>query len=225
MRSSGIGVFALLVLGLLALTPSNSQSQVSTPPAPEPADSLAGLWGSEQIFGPTVRGELTIDARGPQWLARVGGYEAAVEHDQQELHFSLPGEAGEFRGRVSANGKEIVGQWIQLGDVAFYSYSYASPVQLSELAPRVWRGEVKPLEERASFYLSIQAVGGGLKAFLRNPEANRFRGQTFDVALKDGVVTLSQKGEARLQGSFDRGIGGALVAGSGFLSAGAVHAA
>jgi CubicO group peptidase (beta-lactamase class C family) len=129
-----------------------------------------------------------------------------VEHLKDEIHFALPGEAGKFRGRLhlGANGKRIFGHWIQLGGVAFYSYSYASPVELTELAPGVWRGDVVPLDERASFYISIERTpDGSLKAFFRNPEANRFRGQTFDVALQDGTVTLLDKGQATLRGTYD----------------------
>lgn len=128
------------------------------------------------------------------------------ERAEGEIHFALPGEAGKFRGHFSTNGKQILGHWIQLAGVAFYSYSYASPVELSERAPRVWRGNVAPLDERASFYVSIQRFpDGGLKTFLRNPEANWFRDRTFDVELhdNDGTVTLLQKGEVQLRGNYD----------------------
>jgi CubicO group peptidase (beta-lactamase class C family) len=219
MRMSKIALVAPLVLGLCFPADSDAQTQASTAAvASQAALALVGLWGSQQSFGPMVRGELTIDARSAEWRARIAGYDVPVVHTnahtnvdtndgaKNEIHFALPGEAGKFRGHLSANGKQILGHWIQLAGVAFYSYSYASPVELSELAPRVWRGNVVPLDERASFYISIQRVpDGAWKVFLRNPEANWFRGQTFDVELhnEDGAVTLSQKGQAQLQGSYD----------------------
>jgi CubicO group peptidase (beta-lactamase class C family) len=207
MRTSGSAFVAVLALSLCSFVRSRSQTQPSgAASANQPVAALLGLWGSQQSFGPTVRGELTIDARGNEWRARIAGYDVPVEHLKDEIHFALPGEAGKFRGRLhlGANGKRILGHWIQLGGVAFYSYSYASPVELTELAPGVWRGDVVPLDERASFYISIERTpDGSLKAFFRNPEANRFRGQTFDVALQDGTVTLLEKGQVTLRGTYD----------------------
>jgi CubicO group peptidase (beta-lactamase class C family) len=212
MRMSGIAFAALLFFFLGSPLHSASQTQSSrAASAGQPVSALVGLWGSEQSFGPLVRGELTIDARGDEWRARIAGYDVPVEHTgfdhtNGEIHFALPGDAGKFRGRLhlSANGKRIVGHWIQLTGVAFYNSSgYASPVELSEVAPLVWRGEVVPLDEKASFYVSIQQTPDGLKAFLRNPEANYFRRRTFDVELKEGAVTLLQKGEVQLRGSYD----------------------
>jgi hypothetical protein len=205
MRTSRRGLVALMVFSLFTPVHSDSQTQASSSSGSQPVPVLLGLWGSEQSFGPMVRGELTIDARSDQWRARIAGYEVPVEQSKDEIHFALPGEAGKFRGHLSANGEQILGHWIQLAGVAFYNYSgYASPVELLKLEPRVWRGDVVPLDERASYYISIQQTpGGSLKAFLRNPEANHFRGQTFDVELKDGAVTLLQKGEVQLRGTYD----------------------
>lgn len=199
MRTCAIPSFVLLAL--LSLTLARAQTS-------RPATVLVGLWGSEQMLGPVVRGELTIDGRRPTWSARIAGYEVPVERTADEIHFSLPGEAGKFRGHLGANRRQILGHWIQSGDVAFYSYAYASPIALAEIAPEVWRGDVLPLDERASFYISIQpAADGSLQAFLRNPEANRFRRQTFAVDLKGDLITFSQNGEVKLQGAYDREAG------------------
>ncbi len=215
MRTNKIVFAGLLILSLCFPVHSDSQNQTpGAASANQAATVLVGLWGSQQSFGPLVRGELTIDARTPEWRARIAGYEVPVvrtkdvhtkgANAKDEINFALPGEAGKFRGHLSADGKQIIGHWIQLAGVAFYSYSYASPVELSELTPGVWSGNVVPLDERASFYMSVQQnPDGSLQAFLRNPEANRFRGQTFAVELKDGTVTLRQKGEVQLQGSYD----------------------
>jgi CubicO group peptidase (beta-lactamase class C family) len=205
MRKSRTAFVAVLALSLVSPVHSDCQMQsCRAVSANQPTLALLGLWSSQQSFGPMVRGELTVDARGPEWLARIAGYEVPVEHAKDEIHFALPGEAGKFRGHLGVNGEQIVGHWIQLAGVAFYSYSYASPVQLSQLAPRVWRGDVVPLDERASFYVSIQrAPDGSVKAFLRNPEANLFRRQSFDVELRNDAVTLLEKGDVKLRGTYD----------------------
>ena len=112
--------------------------QVSTAQNQADSNAIVGLWGSEQTFGPLVRGELIIDARVDGWRASIAGYEVPVDQTKSEIYFALPGEAGRFRGHLSTNGQQIFGHWIQLAGVAFYSYSYASPVVLSELAPRAF---------------------------------------------------------------------------------------
>jgi hypothetical protein len=74
-----------------------------------------------------------------------------------------------------------MGHWIQPAN-AVYNNRYASPVVLSNLQEHVWRGEVVPLDERISFYLSIQrAPDGSLAAFIRNPEFNLFRRRSCHV--------------------------------------------
>lgn len=156
------------------------------------AEELVGLWGNEQILSPMLRGELTIDARGPTWQATIGGFNAPVQHEKDRLAFTLPGGQGEFRGQMSANPKRILGHWIQPSSINPYNQRYASPVELSEVSADVWRGNVSPLEYRVSSYISIQrADDGTLTAFIRNPEANFFHGRTYKVELKGDSVTLS----------------------------------
>jgi DNA-binding GntR family transcriptional regulator len=117
--------------------------------------SLAGLWGSEQMFGPHARGELTIDAREKSWQAAVGGFTVTVEVSNGAIHFKLPGNEGEFRGRLRNDGKTISGHWIQPGSMVHQS-KYATPVELTEIAKSVWSGRICPLNETLSLYLSIQ---------------------------------------------------------------------
>jgi len=53
--------------------------------AVDPSDEkLVGLWGTEQMYGPMVRGELTIDARGSEWHAYFAGFDAVVQHREQQ---------------------------------------------------------------------------------------------------------------------------------------------
>jgi hypothetical protein len=153
MRRTTIVLVAMLVLWLCSPPNSDSWAQPSGAVSPdERTEVLLGLWGSEQSFGPMVRGELTIDARSPDWRADIAGYDASVEHANDEIHFALPGEAGKFRGHLSANGKRIAGHWIQLAGVGFYGSSYASPVELSAITPQVFRGDVLPLDEPAFIF-------------------------------------------------------------------------
>lgn len=46
--------------------------------AATPGDRLAGLWGTEQSFGPLVRGTLTIDGRQGRWRAEIAGFEVFI---------------------------------------------------------------------------------------------------------------------------------------------------
>src|SRR5580693_5785900 len=65
MRINVIGFVALLVVCLGSPARPDSQAQPSGAlPEGQPVLALVGLWGCEQSFGPLVRGELTIDARG-----------------------------------------------------------------------------------------------------------------------------------------------------------------
>jgi hypothetical protein len=79
MRTSRIALVALLILSLCSPLYSDAQTQpYSAVSGNQPALDLLGLWGSQQSFGPMVRGELTIDARNEEWRARIGGYEVPV---------------------------------------------------------------------------------------------------------------------------------------------------
>jgi CubicO group peptidase (beta-lactamase class C family) len=165
-------------------------------------ESLVGLWGVERNFGPEVRGELTLEAHGASWRARIGAYSVAVERNGDALTFTLPGDRGELRAHIAPDQKSIVGNWIQPAN-GLYNNKYASPAVLSAIGRNVWRGQVVPLQEPLSLYTSIErAPDGSLTAFVRNPEFNLFRGRIFRVALKDGAVTFSQDG-GELHGSYD----------------------
>jgi CubicO group peptidase (beta-lactamase class C family) len=163
---------------------------------------LVGLWGVEQNLGPIVQGELTVDARGPEWRAQIAGYDVPVGHNENEIRLALPGSSGELRAHFTADNASIMGHWIQPAN-AVYNSRYASPVVLSRIDKDVWRGQVVPLDERISFYVSIQpASDGSLSAFIRNPEFNLFRRRTYRVAMNENEVDLSQNG-SDLTGHYD----------------------
>src|SRR5262249_58172103 len=118
------------------------------------------------------------------------------------LNFALPASTGELRARLTADGKAIIGQWIQPAN-AVYNNRYSSPVVLAKVAPKAWRGQVVPLAERISFYVSIQrAADGSLTASIRNPEFNWFRGRTYSVKLENGAVVFTQD-QQQIRGSYD----------------------
>src|SRR5215469_3405171 len=167
------------------------------------AESLIGLWGTEQILVPMVSGELTLDARSPDWRANIAGFSATVKHDGEQVTFILPGDQGEFRGRVAASNKTIRGHWIQPSSIFPYNQRYASPVELAEVSANVWRGTISPLEYRMSLYLSIaHAKDGTLTAFIKNPEANFFQGRTYTVELQGNSLTL-EHASAPEAGTYD----------------------
>jgi CubicO group peptidase (beta-lactamase class C family) len=192
----------ILTVGLCSTERLWAQGKAASEPKGS-SEALAGIWGAELTLGPFVRGELIVDARSSDWLARIAGFEVVVQRENSAVTFTLPGGNGQFRGSVSRQGKQIAGHWIQRPALYPYNSRYASAVELSEVSPRVWRGEVHPLDQRYSFFLQIdRSANGVLTAFIRNPEANFFRGRTFDVAVKNGSVVLSFK-DQRLEGKIE----------------------
>ena len=168
-------------------------------------DALIGVWGSENIFGPAVRGELTLDATQPQWRARIGGFDVPVRRDNDAIAFSLENNAGEFRGHVSSDEKSLTGDWIQPAGVTLNN-RYATPVHFVQSKPAIWTGQVAPLDDHISLYVSIQrAQDGSILAFLRNPEFNIFRRRIFRVEIDGTKVTLknTQNPSDNLRGTYD----------------------
>ncbi len=170
---------------------------------------LVGLWGTEQSLGPLVRGTLTIDARQRQWRAAIAGFNVPAQHTRGEITFSLPGGAGEFRGSLNISSHTVDGEWVQPAGFANHSL-YATPVHLAPLGPSVWRGQVVPLDDRISFYVTIhQRAGGLLRAVILNPEYNFFRRQSYDVVLRGSTVTFTnpKRPEDHFSGTYDKAAG------------------
>lgn len=170
------------------------------------SQALVGIWASVLNSGPQVRGELTIDARGSVWRATIAGFDASAQHDKDSVRFRLPGGQGDFRGHLSADSATIFGFWIQPASV-IHNNRYASPVRLNRLAGSIWRGEVVPLDDEISFYISVRkGADGSLSAFISNPEANFLRRRVYKVECKGTAVTFSNKRQ-RLEGTYDEKAG------------------
>lgn len=161
--------------------------------APASLQGLAGLWGCERTFGPAVGGELTIDGRSEPWLAQIGGYQLTLRREGTRVSFVLPGDQGEFRGRLDSPSNSISGHWIQPPGQA-NSSRYATPVLLKASARKVWRGEVVPLPDRLSLYLVMTVEQDGqAAAFIRNPEFNLGMGHSYAVTRNGSHLLFTGK--------------------------------
>ena len=160
----------------------------SSAPAVAPSD-LVGLWGNETVSGPLLSGTLTIDGRQDAWQAGIGGLSAAVVREGDALRFELPGGHGQFRGRI-VDG-DLSGFWIQPAGLTHAS-AYATPIVLAKGQGPVWTGQVTPLPDRVSQYLSLTLTpDGALQAFLSNPEYNLGGGRQYDVRVTGDDVVLT----------------------------------
>lgn len=161
---------ALILAGSFAL---GAAAVAQTPPPATSGASFEGLWAATRHFGPEVRGTLLIFRRGGELRADIAGFSAPVRLDGERLSFALPDGKGEFRGR--RQGNDIVGHWIQQ-QTRTTGVRYATPLVLRPEARERWRGEVRPFEDRMSYFLPVTRNSDGrLNAYLRNPERNRGR--------------------------------------------------
>ncbi len=187
-----------LVLGLVPWLVGAAAAPVS------PAEQLVGTWGSEQVLGPQVQGELTLVRGEGTWRARISGFEVPVRVNGKQVSLQLPGGQGELRGTWAGDAQPITGHWIQ-PRVWMSGMRFATPVVLRPLSANVWRGQVAPLVDRYSLYLVVQKQpDGAVRAFIRNPERGFGSRLLFQVALQGSAVHLtSTSGKVTLEGTFD----------------------
>ncbi|QSQ13311.1 serine hydrolase domain-containing protein [Myxococcus landrumensis] len=189
---------------ILWATLGSAHAAAVVPPAPL-EEKLVGVWGSERVLGPEVRGELTLVRSANAWRARIAGYEVQARVEGKKVSILLPGGQGELRGTLAEDGQRITGHWIQ-PRVLMSGMTFATPVVLRALQPGVWRGDVSPLEDRFSLYLVVEKQpDGSVGAFIRNPERNFGNRVLFRVSLQDTAVRLTPtSGRAQpLEGTFD----------------------
>jgi CubicO group peptidase (beta-lactamase class C family) len=141
-------------------------------PGEDPVPDLSGVWAAERIFGPEVRGPLTIAKRGQEWIAEIAGRAAPARVEGDKVSFVLADGEGSFRGAFAQNGAVIAGFWKQRPTI-FIGNAFASPVTLKRVGPELWRGNVVPLDDKMTLYLiNTPKPDGGFATFLRNPERN-----------------------------------------------------
>jgi CubicO group peptidase (beta-lactamase class C family) len=135
-------------------------------------DSVAGVWGCDVILGPELRGALVVRREDEAWRASVGGFDAVGASHNGTRSFVFPGGRGELRIAAPVGNGAMEGHWIQPGG-AIDTSAYATPLLLDPIGEGAWRGEVVPLDDRISMYLSLgRQDGGSLSAFLRDPLRN-----------------------------------------------------
>ena len=170
-------------------------------------DSLAGIWASETTFGPALRGELTVAREGSSWRATISNAETKFQAASDTVRFAFPGHLGRFRGTLSSRGQTITGFWIQAQgtteerpDPVGSRQAFATPLVLQRAGRNVWRGMVRPLDQRFSLYLKVyRDADGVLVGAFRNPDFNSNGGASlFRVAQEGEKVLLTARPDETL---------------------------
>lgn len=194
--------FVLITLAAAFLTVS---MQAQSPAFDSSAASVEGLWGAETRLGIPVQGQLTIDSRGGKWEASISGYTVPATLNGKRLTLSLPGKLGAFQGHYDAQTQGLRGEWIQSAGIVLDG-QYASLVTFRLSSPHVWQGNVVPLEQRISAYLSISRRDGRLTAVASNPEGNFFDRRVYSVTQEGNSISIEANGK-KFSGVYDQQAG------------------
>lgn len=157
-------------------------------------DPLIGLWASQTRFGPTLQGELVIAREGRGWRAAISDAQTRFDAAGSAVRFAFSDDRGGFRGVLADDGRTIRGFWLQPAgvtkerpDPVGSRQAFASPLVLRRTAPGVWRGAVRPLEQRFTLYLKIyRDAEGALVGAFRNPEINSNGGASLFRVTREG---------------------------------------
>jgi CubicO group peptidase (beta-lactamase class C family) len=150
---------------VLAVAPAAAQT-------PAEAPNIDGLWAARMRYGPDVRGPLLIERRQGRLIAEIAGREVEAREANGEIRLELPNGAGSFRGRFSNREASITGHWVQPRTMSG-GMAMASPVTLTRLRTGAWQGNVAPMDDAITMFLSIHTDESGvIRAYLRNPERN-----------------------------------------------------
>ena len=149
--------------------------------AGQPDHPLLGGWVSETSVEPALQGELTVARQGGGWRVALAGAEASFAAAGDSVRFAFPDGGGGFRGAVE--GDSIRGFWVQpVRDVD--GQPFASPLVLRRAGDGVWRGTVRPLEDRFTLHLYVfYDDQGTLTAAFRNPQRNLRGGASWFLLL------------------------------------------
>jgi len=189
------------MLGLLALT-----FMLAGPTAAAPAvDELIGVWRGVAEHDPRLQGILTVRKSVRGYVATIANSRADFVGSGSDLRFTF-GKEGTFRGRIDSNS--ITGFWIQParyvdngGRPGNSSQLYTSPIRLGRIGPAAWRGNVVPLPDRFTLWLSIfKGPDGALNAAFRNPELNSTGGASRFGIERDGdrIRFLAQRSKTEI---------------------------
>ena len=170
-------------------------------------DSLLGIWASETTFGPALHGELTVAREASGWHATISNAEARFQAAGDTVRFAFPGGLGQFHGSLTGNGREIAGFWLQpIGTTeerpspVGSRQAFATSLVLQRASSGLWRGTVRPLEQRFALYLKIYRNAEGLLVgAFRNPDFNSNGGASlFRVAREGDKVLLTARPDETL---------------------------
>lgn len=184
------GLLILLALPLLS---------GSTAASAQAADELIGVWRGIADHGPRLHGPLTIRKSPKGFVAMIANEHSKSPLGGGELRLAF-GHDGSFRGRIE--GGSITGFWIQpgrfmdnRGEPTISSQTFATPVHLVRLRPGIWRGDVVPLPDRFTLWLSIfRGPDGVLTGAFRNPDSNSTGGASrFEVTREGERIHFSFK--------------------------------
>lgn len=174
----------------------------STEAPTQPADELVGIWRGTADHGPKLHGRLVVRKFRQGFVASMANHQTAFSGRGNELRLAF-GHDGSFRGRIDKNS--ISGFWIQpgryvdnKGEPRDSTQLFATPVHLSRTGPGIWTGDVLPLPDRFTLWLSIfRGADGALTAAFRNPELNSTGGASrFSVDREGDRLRFSIKRDA-----------------------------
>ena len=77
-------IWALALALFAAVAPAHAQ----------PSPNLEGVWATEIVRAPVVRGTLTVQREGSSWRAALGDVSQGFEVRGERIEFSLPGNTG-----------------------------------------------------------------------------------------------------------------------------------
>lgn len=160
MRNLFFPVPALAAGAMLGFFALGACAQSAEPP-------LDGLWFSHEVLAPTLGGPIALRNSDGSWTAELAGQAVAGDPNNTWTTFTFDG--GILRLRASDDGAPLA-FWVQ-PERAANGTPYSTPVHL-RLEGDTWRGNVEPLTDEFTFYLSVEETEEGQQIFIRNPERN-----------------------------------------------------
>ena len=198
LASPRVACCAIALLSLAAL-PLAAQST-------GPESALIGLWGIDTVFGPKIKGPITLTGTGPTtWVAKIAGLEVPSQWTGHGWTFAFS-DSSRLDVGVPVTGRPLVGFWIQpRGALGWHATPV--PVTLVWSPQPVLHGIVEPLDDHISIYLDIQQGDSGtLRGTFRNPQMGWTGGiSSFRVVEAGENLDLidPKTGKTRLQQQYD----------------------